>query len=132
MTDSPDIAAVDPDLELTLRPTSLRCAGTLSGRTLPYLLEAAATLLEAQPPLLTVDMSRVYVADVDGANTFVRLQRMARGAGVELRWVGLEPDRVRGLHPLRSAGQHPQAEPLHTRPGPGSSPRLGVRLPPSA
>lgn len=132
MADIFDIAAVDPELELTIRPTSLRCSGTLSGRTRPYVLEAAATLLAARPPFLTVDMSTVYVADVDGANTFVRLQRMARAAGIDLRWVGMESDRLRGLHPLRASSHDSPEVPPHTRSVLASSCCQRVTLPPIA
>lgn len=94
MADTFDIAAIDPDLELTIQSASLRCSGTLSRRTCPYVLEAAATLLAARPPILTVDMSAVHVADDEGANTFVHLEQMARSAGVDLRRVGM-PDLTR-------------------------------------
>lgn len=89
MADACDIAAVEPVLELTIGRTSLECSGTLSTRTRRHVLEAAETLL-AGSLAVTVDVSDLYVADVDGANTFARLQRMAREAGAELHWVGLE------------------------------------------
>ncbi|MDA8312035.1 MAG: STAS domain-containing protein [Actinomycetota bacterium] len=87
---------MDPELELTLGQTSLRCTGTLDRRTRPYVLEAAQIVLARRPPSITVDVSKLSVADADAANTLVRLQRMARDAVARLHWVGLEPDRLRG------------------------------------
>lgn len=96
VADARDIAAVDPPLEL---PTSLQCSGTLSGRTWPQVLKATKTLLARWPPTVTIDVSDLYVADVDGANTFARLQRMGRKEEVELRRVGLEFGLPRGPRP---------------------------------
>jgi anti-anti-sigma regulatory factor len=103
-----DVDAFAPVLELTLGPASLECAGTLRGRTRHYVLEAAELLFASSASAVTIDVAHLSVADVDGANTFAHLQRTARSAGVELRWVGLEPGRLRGLRPLGSlpSGSH--------------------------
>lgn len=102
MQDVRDVDVVTPALELTLGPRSLECAGTLRGRTRHYVLEAAEQLFASSASGVTIDVARLCVADVDGANTFAHLQRMARHAGIELSWVGLEPGRLRGLRPLGS------------------------------
>ena len=97
-----EVDAVAPVLELALGPASLECAGTLRGRTRRFVLEVAEQLFAHGASAVTIDVSRLCVADVDGANTFAHLQRMARDAGVVLRWVGLEPGRLQGLRPLGS------------------------------
>ena len=105
-----DIDDVTPVLELSLGPASLECAGTLRGRTRHYVLEAAELLFSGGAVAVTIDVAGLSVADVDGANTFAYLQRMARHAGVELRWVGLEPGRLRGLRPLGSLPRGSQGQ----------------------
>jgi ABC-type transporter Mla MlaB component len=100
VADVADIAAVDPALELTLGQHSLVCRGTLDARTRPYVLDAAATLLARHPGFVNVDISELRVADVDGANTFAKLQRLARDAHAELRWRGLQSGRLQGILPL--------------------------------
>ena len=100
MADVLDIAAVDPALELTVGTDSLLCRGTLNTSTRSFVLEAAEMLLAHRPPVVTIDISELHVADVDGADTFVHLQRMTREVGVELRWQGLDSDRLRGILPL--------------------------------
>jgi anti-anti-sigma regulatory factor len=112
VADACGITAIDPALELTLVPTSLRCTGMLSTRIRGHVMEVAEMLLERRPPTVTIDVSGVYVADVDGADAFARLQKTARETGVELRWVGLESDRLRGLHPLGLPARMSQEDPV--------------------
>jgi anti-anti-sigma regulatory factor len=100
VADVADIAAVDPALELTLGQHSLVCRGTLDARTRRYVLDAASTLLARHPGFVTVDISELRVADVEGANTFATLKRLAREAGAELRWRGLQSERLQGILPL--------------------------------
>jgi anti-anti-sigma regulatory factor len=87
--DARDIDLVDPILELTLGPTSLRCAGTLDARTRHHVVEAAELLLRRQPQAVTVDVADLTVLDDGGAETFARLEALALDAGVELHLVGL-------------------------------------------
>lgn len=100
MADAVDIAAADPALELTLGRHSLACRGVLNVLTRPFVLEAAEMLLARHPGFVTIDISELSVNDIDGANTFVHLQRMARDAGAELHWHGLQSDRLQGILPL--------------------------------
>lgn len=109
MAHEPDIAAVAPALELTLDHPgkTLRCAGTLDGRTQRHVMEAVGELLVGPATGLTVDVACLTVADVDGANTFARIQRMAQEAGVRVRWQGLDSEQLRGILPLRSPARRP-------------------------
>ena len=112
MAYEPDIAAVGPALELTLDypGKKLRCTGTLDSRTLRHLVEAVGELLVGAPSSITIDVAHLTVADVDGANTFARVQRMVREAGVWLRWQGLDSDQLRGILPLRYRARRPRRQ----------------------
>jgi hypothetical protein len=89
-----DIAERDPVLELEFGPCSLQCAGTLDSRTRHTVLEAVEVVLLGNPPNIAVDVSGLRVADADGANSLVILQRMIRDAGVNLQWRGLDTLRL--------------------------------------
>jgi anti-anti-sigma regulatory factor len=97
-----DIEAVEPTMNLTLLASSLVCNGTLNARTRPCLLDAARVLFADRPARVTIDISDVLIEDVDGANTFAHVQRMARQVGTTLHWEGLDSDRLRGILPLRT------------------------------
>lgn len=94
MADRTDIAEMDPVLELTLGPGSLACAGTLDALTRRHVLEAVKVVLVEEPPIVDIDVSALRVADSDGANALVAMQRMVRDAGVGLHWRGLESNDV--------------------------------------
>ncbi len=90
MADLTDIADIDPVLELTFGPFSLECAGTLNFSTRRHVLEAVEVILDGRPSSIGIDVSGLEVADTDGANALVVMQRMVREAGVSLRWQGLD------------------------------------------
>ncbi len=96
----PDIAAVQPVLELTLEnePRSLRCAGSLDARTRVHVVEAVEELLKDAPTRLTVDIDGLRVIDDDGATALTCIQDMAHAAGVPLSWTGSGVN-----HPLEAA-----------------------------
>lgn len=110
MAFEPDIAAVAPVMELTISylDRSLRCTGTLDGRTRCHLVEAVDELLASEPPFVVIDVGELHVADVDGANALALVQRKVRAAGGRLRWHGLDSDRLRGILPLRSLSRPPR------------------------
>ncbi len=83
-----------PVLELTFGPRSLECVGTLDTRTRRHVLEAVEIVLQDGPPSVDIDISGVRVADADGANTLVALQRMVKDAGASLHWRGLDAQLV--------------------------------------
>lgn len=124
MADELDIDAVDPMMELTFRPSSLVCTGTLNTRTRRYVLEAASVLMAEHPPRVTIDISNVDISDVDGANTLAHLQRIARQAGTVLHWEGLESDRLRAILPLRVPAKGSRPSPprlrVYERPSPAA------------
>lgn len=126
MADVLDIEAVDPTMNLTLQASSLVCNGALNARTRPYLLEAAQVLFADHPTRVTIDISEVDIEDVDGANTFAHLQRMARQAGTTLHWKGLDSDRLRRIRPLQVPVKRPRSSQvrLHLCGRQGSSARL--------
>lgn len=97
MADPADIAEIDPVLELTFGPNSLTCAGTLDVSTRRHVLEAVEMVLDDVPSTLGIDVSALEVADADGAQTLVVMQRMVRDAGVRLRWRGLDEQRAAPL-----------------------------------
>lgn len=98
MADRTDIAEVDPVLELTFGPSSLACAGTLDISTSRHVLEAVEFVLGGKPHSIGIDVSGLHVADADGANALVVMQRMAREAGVELHWRGLDENVLTALN----------------------------------
>lgn len=104
-----DIAAVGPALELSLDyvQASLRCVGTLDTLTRRHLFEAVDELLMDVPARITIDVTDLQVADVDGANALANVQRMVRDAGSRLRWMGLDSDHLRGVLPLRYRARRP-------------------------
>lgn len=106
----PDVDAMAPTLQLALNypKRELRCIGTLDSRTRRHVVEAVGELLVDVPPSITIDVARLTVADVDGANTFAHVQRMVREAGVRLRWEGLDSDHLRGIVPLRFRARRPR------------------------
>jgi len=133
VADIVDIAAVDPALELTLGDDSLACRGTLSARTRHFVLDAAAVVLARRPVSLTVDISDLHVVDVEGANTFVHLQRLTRDAGVGLEWQGLDSDRLRGILPLGPFRvRRPHHRPVPQRRRVRATPRHPATLPPAS
>ena len=97
MADERDIAEMDPMLELTMSPSSLACTGILNVSTRRHVLEAVALVLDGKPESIGIDVSGLRVTDADGANALVVMQRMAREAGVELRWRGLDGHVVEAL-----------------------------------
>lgn len=109
MAYEPDIAAVAPTLELTLDfvEGSLRCAGTLDARARRQVVEAVSELLAHAPTCVTVDVSALYVADVDAADILAGVQKMARDARVRLRWDGLDSEHLRGILPVRYRARRP-------------------------
>ena len=103
MTDGPDTAAVEPSLELVLRPGALSCAGSLNRWNRHRLLDAVRLLMESGTSSIVVDISGLHIEDVDGANALARAQRAVRDAGGNLSWRGLGSDRLKGILPLQGA-----------------------------
>lgn len=103
MTDGPDTAAVEPSLELVLRPGAVSCAGALNRWTRHRLLDAVRLLLESGTSSLVIDIAGLHIEDVDGANALARVQREVRDAGGTLSWRGLGSDRLKGILPLQGA-----------------------------
>ena len=97
MADTSDIHEIDPVLELMLSPCSLECSGTLNVETRHHVLEAVEMVLDGKPLSLDIDVSRLLVADTDGANALVAVQRMVREAGVTLLWQGLDAEKMRAV-----------------------------------
>ena len=97
MGDRRDIAEIDPVLELTFGPCTLECAGTLNSMTRRHVLEAVEVMLDGKPASVRIDVARLRVTDTDGANALLAAQRKIRGAGVRLRWQGLEDARLRAV-----------------------------------
>ena len=85
-----DTAEMVPDLELTFGPRTLQCVGKLDCRTKRHVLEAMELVLQGAPASVDLDVSGLFVADADGANTLVLLQSMVEAAGVDLHWRGLD------------------------------------------
>ena len=94
MADRTDIAQIDPDLELTFGPHTLECAGTLSVRTRPHVLEAMETVVQGRPLTVDIDVSALRVADREGVTTLVDMERIAWEAGIKVRWRGLGAQHV--------------------------------------
>lgn len=94
MTHSPDIAAVAPMLELTIRFTSeapsLRCTGTLDARTRDHVLDAVDELLRASPSLIVIDVTDLQLSDFEAADALAEVQFRARQSGASLQWQGLD------------------------------------------
>lgn len=109
MAYQPDITAVAPALELTLQyiPASLRCTGTLDTRTRCHFVEAVEELLASAPSSVTIHIGELHVGDVDGANTLAHAQRLAREAGIRLRWRGLDSGHLRGILALQHRARRP-------------------------
>jgi|GEM_PF-6924400 len=90
MADRMDIAEIDPELELTIGPCTLECAGTLNARTRGYVLEALEVVLQSEPPSVDINISDLRVADADGATALIAVERIVREAGVKVHWRGLD------------------------------------------
>ncbi len=87
-----DIEVMDPVLELTIRPRSLTCTGTLNRLTCRHVLEAVDTILLGKPPRVSIDVSGVRITDVDGGNALVAVEEMVQQAGARLQWIGTTDD----------------------------------------
>jgi ABC-type transporter Mla MlaB component len=111
-----DIGGVAPALVLTIDVAkgSLRCTGTLDRRTRHHVEEAVGELLVEMPSRIAIDVAHLTVADVDAANALAHVQRMVRGAGVRLRWQGLDSDHLRGILPLRFRARRPRWQPAES------------------
>lgn len=94
MADRTDIAAMDPVLELNLRPGSMECRGTLNARTRRPFLEGVQVVLIGKPAVVWVDISCLIVGDADGVNALRLVQSMVREAGATLSWRGLDAGRL--------------------------------------
>lgn len=89
-----DVVAGAPTLELTIDPVSatVRCAGTLDGRTRRHMVEAVEALVARGRSTVTVDVQALDVSDDESARTLAHVQRLVRKAGRNIRWHGLRAD----------------------------------------
>lgn len=110
MAYEPDIAAVGPALELTLDEAkgTLRCAGTLEGRTGRHVVAAVERLLRTDTRVVEIDVDDLDVTDVGGSDALAAVQRLVTDAGVTLRWRGLDADHLRGNYQLRHRARRPR------------------------
>lgn len=129
MAYQPDVDAMEPTLELSLDfpKRELRCAGRLDRRTGHHVMAAVGELLVDMPTRITVDVARVTVGDVDGANVLPRLQKMVVEAGGRLRWQGLDSDHFGGILPPRHRAGSPRRRSAESAALRARHPSMGLR-----
>jgi anti-anti-sigma regulatory factor len=97
--DAGDVDAMAPALVLTLdfsvSATSLRCVGTLEGRTRHHMVAAVEQMLRPRPHGVSIDIGELDLADDDAAGALIEVQRMVGDAGAVLRWHGIRADHLR-------------------------------------
>lgn len=108
----PDVDAMSPTMQLTLNYSKreLRCTGVLDSTTRRHVVEAADELLMGMPLSITIDVTHLTVTEADGANVLAHVQKMARDAGVRLRWRGLDSDHSGSIVPLRFRARRPRQQ----------------------